>query len=370
MNKKPLITIVFGTRPEAIKLAPVIQSFKKCNSINTRVIATGQHREMVKQVLDLFDIDVDKDLKLMMKNQSLNNITVKSLVGLEDEFHNNFPDLVLIQGDTTSAFSAGLSAFYNKIKVGHIEAGLRTGDNLNPFPEELNRRLISQISSLHFAPTEMSRANLIASDAKGKIFVTGNTIIDSLFAISKKNRRLSFWNKDLENKKIILATIHRRENWGKELERISLGLKGILDENEDFFMILPMHKNPIIRKELKKSFAFHDRSLLIEPLPYDEMVSLMKKCHIVVTDSGGIQEEAPSFGKPVLVLRKNTERQEALEAGTIKLIGTQPNEIIKKTIELISDKKLYEKMSSAKNPYGDGKSSERILKACLDELEV
>ena len=187
MNKKPLITIVFGTRPEAIKLAPVIDAFKKCDSFNTRVVATGQHKEMVKQVLDLFNINVDCDLNLMMKKQSLHNITVKSLEGLDKEFNLNLPDIVLVQGDTTSAFSAGLSAFYKKIKVGHIEAGLRTGDNLNPFPEELNRRLISQISSLHFAPTELSKANLVASDAKGKIFVTGNTIIDSLFAISKKN---------------------------------------------------------------------------------------------------------------------------------------------------------------------------------------
>ena len=368
MNKKPLITIVFGTRPEAIKLAQVIDAFKKCDSFNTRVVATGQHKEMVKQVLDLFNIKVDCDLNLMMKKQSLHNITVKSLEGLDKEFNLNLPDIVLVQGDTTSAFSAGLSAFYKKIKVGHIEAGLRTGDNLNPFPEELNRRLISQISSLHFAPTELSKANLVASDAKGKIFVTGNTIIDSLFAISKKNQKLSFWNKDLENKKLILATVHRRENWGKEIKNISLGLEGILEENEDFFMVLPMHKNPIIRNTLEKYLGKHKRSLLIEPLPYDEMVTLMKRCYLVITDSGGLQEEAPSFGKPVLVLRKTTERKEALEAGTVKLIGTQTNEIINKTRELILNREKYEKMSSAENPYGDGKSSERILKACLDEL--
>lgn len=368
-NKKKLITIVLGTRPEAIKLAPLIKTFKKCEKFKTRVVITGQHKEMVDQVLKIFDIKPQKDLNIMQHNQSLTQITCLILKGLKEEFKYKRPSLVIVQGDTSTAFAAALGAFYAQIPVGHVEAGLRTNQLNDPFPEEANRRLISQIGSLHFAPTDKSKVNLINSGINGIIKVTGNTVIDALFAISKKNIVPKISGIDW-NKKVIFVSVHRRENWGLKLQDIIKGLKMILSENQDIIILLPLHPNPIVREPFLNAFKNKKEVILIKPLNYSELVGTLKNCYALLTDSGGLQEEAPSLGKPVLVLRKTTERPEAIAAGTAKLIGTDPESIFRETCNILTNKKAYQKMSRAINPFGDGKASERILEICKEFLNI
>ena len=368
-KKKPIVSIILGTRPEAIKLAPVIKTFIGCNLIDTRIIFSGQHREMVKQVMNLFNLKIDKDLKIMKDRQSLTHITNSVLSGLEDEFQKFKPNLVLVQGDTSTAFAAALSSFYKGIPIAHVEAGLRTNQLNDPFPEEANRRLISQISSLHFAPTNDAKQNLINSGVCGNIYITGNTVIDSLLYAAEKNKydqKYRFKNKDF---KLILCTIHRRENWSK-LEEITSGILKILESYKDIKFIIPLHKNETVRNPIKEILGNHKRVSLTEPLEYDELVAVIKNSYLILTDSGGLQEEAPSLGKPVIVLRDNTERVEALKAGTAKLAGTKPENIYNEVKKLIVDNKAYENMAQSINPFGDGKSSQRIYEICLEELNI
>ena len=364
----PLITIIIGTRPEAIKLAPVIKAFSNSKNFNVRIVLTGQHQEMVYQVLDLFNINANYDLKLMSHDQTLTHITCSSLIGLEEDFKNKKPDLVFIQGDTSSAFSGCLAAFYNKIPIAHVEAGLRTDDKSNPFPEEVNRRLISQIADLHFAPTEKAKLNLINSGIKENIFVTGNTVIDALMSISDNVKLPKINNLNWGTGKIILVTVHRRENWGINLDNIVMAIQQIAQEVKDIYFIIPMHKNKKVRSIFKSKLRNEKNIFLIEPLNYDQQIAAIKGSYLVMTDSGGIQEEVPSLGKPVLILRSNTEREEAIVAGAAKLIGTRTETIIRSVKELINDKKLYERMSKSINPFGDGKACERILEHSLQYL--
>ena len=368
MKEKPLVTIILGTRPEAIKLAPVISRFKDCDHIKTRLVVTGQHKEMVDQVLHLFDLRVQNNLEIMLEKQSLNYITTASMTGLQKEFSKFKPDLVLVQGDTTTAFVSALCAFYEKIPVGHIEAGLRTANLYDPYPEEANRRLISQIASLHFAPTESSKINLIKADAKGIIEVTGNTVIDSLVEISKRNFVPEIEGIDWKLDKVIFVTVHRRENWGKKLRDIINGLELVLKKNKEVIFLISLHPNPIVREPIKENFKNHSRVILCEPLDYKSLVGTLKNCFLILTDSGGLQEEAPSFGKPVLVLRETTERTEAINSGCAKLIGTNPKNILQQTSFLLNNKVDYEKMSKVNNPFGDGNASKKILKICLNYL--
>jgi len=370
LSRSPLITIVLGTRPEAIKLAPVIRIFKETKKIDVRLILTGQHKEMVLQVLDLFNIKADKDINIMQIGQSLNDITCRSLQGLFEEYQENRPDLLLVQGDTSTTFSAALAAFYQKIPVAHVEAGLRSNEIMNPYPEEVNRRLVSQIASIHFAPTVKAKQNLIKNGALGDIFVTGNTVIDSLLTIAKENSKLKINGICFNEKKFILATVHRRENWGEKLESISIGLKKIVDRFAGITLIIPMHPNLVVRATLQRILGNHPRIILVEPLDYKNLVAAIKECEFILTDSGGIQEEAPSLGKPVLVLRETTERPEAIEAGAAKLIGTGSIQIFEEASNLITNKELYESMSKKINPFGDGRASHRILEICLNKLGV
>jgi len=357
-----------GTRPEAIKLAPVIQEFRACKSLETRVVLTGQHREMVSQVMDLFGLSADLDLNLMTPRQTLTHVTCAALQGLRDDFQAFPPNLVLVQGDTTTAFAAALSAFYEQIPVGHVEAGLRTDNLLDPFPEEANRRLISQIAHLHFAPTKQSEANLQASGVVGRVLLTGNTVIDALLRMSERAPTLSDLSIDWDAQRVILATVHRRENWGERLKNIADGMLRVLDSHPDTVLLLPLHRNPTVREPLQELLGDHPRVVLTEPLDYDRLVAAMKGCTLLLTDSGGLQEEAPALGKPVLVLRETTERPEAVEAGTARLVGTDPTTIHREASLLLENSEAYNAMAKAVNPFGDGQASGRILEAALELL--
>ncbi|MFQ4138984.1 non-hydrolyzing UDP-N-acetylglucosamine 2-epimerase [Nodosilinea sp. PGN35] len=355
------VCIVLGTRPEAIKLAPVIQRFREAADFDTQVLLTGQHREMVDQVMALFDLEADGDLAIMQPRQSLTDITCRSLEGLEALFRQRPPDLVLVQGDTTTAFAAALAAFYQQIPVGHVEAGLRTDDLYNPFPEEANRRLVSQIAQLHFAPTALSMEHLERSGVTGTRHQTGNTVIDALFAVAARQPDCPVPGLDWDRHRVILSTVHRRENWGAPLEAIAAGLHRVLEAHSDVALLLPLHRNPTVREPLRAALGHHPRAFLTEPLDYTALVGAMQRCHLVMTDSGGLQEEAPSLGKPVLVLRDNTERPEAALAGTAKLIGTDPDRIVAEASHLLSDGAAYRAMAEAINPFGDGRAAERIV---------
>jgi len=368
--KKPkTICIILGTRPEAIKLAPVIQVFQRSPLFDTQVILTGQHREMVEQVMQLFDLKADRDLEIMLPKQSLSDITCRSLRGLETLFQQIQPSLVLVQGDTTTAFAASLAAFYQKIPVGHVEAGLRTDDLFNPYPEEANRRLISQLSQLHFAPTQLAAENLQRSGVLGEIHQTGNTVIDALLSVAKRQPDCNVKGLDWDKYRVLLATVHRRENWGEPLEGIAQAFLQIL-ENTDTALLLPLHRNPIVREPLQALLGGHPRIFLTDPLDYAQLVGAIGRSHLLLTDSGGLQEEAPSLGKPVLVLRKTTERPEAVAAGTAKLIGTDPKEIVAAASELLSNSVAYEKMATAINPFGDGRAAERIFQIVENYLST
>lgn len=361
-QQKYQVNIILGTRPEAIKLAPVIQAFQQAKSVDVEVILTGQHREMVEQVMQLFDLKADKDLEIMQAGQSLTDITERSLRGLEKLFRQNKPDFVIVQGDTTTAFAATLAAFYQQIPVGHVEAGLRTDDLFNPFPEEANRRLISQLTQLHFAPTTLAVENLQRSGVVGEIHHTGNTVIDALLTVAKRQPACDIKGLEWSKYRILLATVHRRENWGAPLQDIAQSFLQLLELFPDTALLLPLHRNPTVREPLQQLLGSHPRVFLTEPLDYAQLVGAIGKSYLLLTDSGGLQEEAPSLGKPVLVLRETTERPEAVTAGTAKLVGTNPDVIVSNAKELLSDKTAYQKMATAINPFGDGHASERILK--------
>ena len=370
MADQPRVTIVLGTRPEAIKLAPVIRTFQACQALRTRVVLTGQHQEMVAQVMNLFQLKADLDLGLMAPRQTLTHVTCAALNGLREDFQAYPPQLVLVQGDTTTAFAAGLAAFYEQIPVGHVEAGLRTDNLLDPFPEEANRRLISQIATLHFAPTTKAEANLHASGVVGQVSVTGNTVIDALLLMAESAPEIHFEGLDWQTQRVILATVHRRENWGDRLKDIADGILRVLDRFHDTALLLPLHRNPTVREPLQALLGDHPRVVLTEPLDYDRLVAAMRGCSLLLTDSGGLQEEAPALGKPVLVLRRTTERPEAVEAGTARLVGTDPAEIFSEASQLLEDAEAYSAMSRAINPFGDGQASSRILDLSRRHLGV
>ncbi|RUT09916.1 UDP-N-acetyl glucosamine 2-epimerase [Dulcicalothrix desertica PCC 7102] len=363
------VYIVLGTRPEAIKLAPVIKMFQNVAGIKLKVILTGQHREMVEQVMQLFDIKADNDLEIMQPKQSLSDITIRSLQGLETLFQQEKPDLVIVQGDTTTAFAASLAAFYQKIPVGHVEAGLRTDELYDPYPEEANRRLISQITQLHFAPTSLAVENLQRSGVLGEIHLTGNTVIDALLDVAAKQPPCNIPGLEWDKYRVLLSTVHRRENWGEPLQHIAQGFLQLLDKFPDTVLLLPLHRNPTVREPLQAILGNHPRIFLTEPLDYAELVGAIMRSYLLLTDSGGLQEEAPSLGKPVLVLRETTERPEAVTAGTAKLIGTNVNSIVTNGAELLANATAYETMANAINPFGDGQASARILDIAQKFLE-
>lgn len=352
------VVIILGTRPEAIKLAPVIRHLRQDDRFQVWVITTGQHRQMVGQVLDLFQIQPDFDLEIMRPRQTLTEITTRSLLGLEPLLQNLQPDFLLVQGDTTTAMAGALAGFYQRVRVGHVEAGLRTDDLFNPYPEEANRRLISQIAQLHFAPTPLAVQNLHRSGIRENIFCTGNTVIDALLYVAESAPPLPLV--DWQKYRVILATVHRRESWGAPLREVAKAWLYILDRCPDVALLLPLHLNPIVREPLQEILGGHDRVYLTEPLDYHQLVGALKHCYLVMTDSGGLQEEAPSLKKPVLVLRTTTERMEAIEAGTARLVGTDQGAILSHALQLLNDPLAYDAMTGGPNPYGDGYSSQRI----------
>jgi len=367
MKKLKVITI-FGTRPEAVKMAPLIKELQKRPEIDIRVCVTAQHREMLDQVLELFDITPDFDLNIMRKKQSLTGITTRALKGLEEVFERENPDLILVHGDTTTTFAGALAAFYKQIKIGHVEAGLRTFDKFFPFPEEMNRKLTSGMADMHFAPTLGAKNNLLREGIESKdIYVTGNTVIDAMEFTVEDNYifRADELNKIDYSKKVIMVTAHRRENWGEGIENICKALKVIAENNQDVEIIYLVHLNPIVSDVAHKYLDGIKSIHLLPPLDTKETHNLMNKCFMVMTDSGGLQEEAPHLGKPVLVLRTVTERPEAVEVGTVKLVGTDIEVIVDAANSLIRDKEEYEAMTKAINPYGDGKASKRIVDAIL-----
>ena len=358
MSKKVLA--VFGTRPEAIKMCPVIAELKRRSGLQTIVCTTGQHREMLEGVLEAFSVAPDIDLSLMQTKQSLASLTSRILTAFEGVLDKEEPDAVLVHGDTTTTFAAALTAFYKKIPVGHVEAGLRTYDLNNPFPEEYNRQAVSLLASWHFAPTESAKKNLIKEGTPASsVFVTGNTAIDAL----KTTVRADFEHPILSfarGSRLILATAHRRESWGRPLAEIFRAIRRVADENEDVRIVLPLHANPLVRKIAHEELDASPHVLLTEPFDVLTFHNLLARCHLVLTDSGGIQEEAPFLGKPVLVLRKTTERPEGVSCGTLKLVGTDEQEVYLSFSALLRDGCAYESMAKAVNPYGDGQASKRI----------
>jgi UDP-N-acetylglucosamine 2-epimerase (non-hydrolysing) len=360
---------VFGTRPEAIKMCPVVLELQRFpEQMDVVVAVTGQHREMLQQVLDVFHVKPRYDLQIMRPKQTLAGITTRALEGLESVIAQERPDIILAQGDTTTTFVAALAAFYNKVAVGHVEAGLRTDNKYDPFPEEINRRLTTRLADLHFAPTPAAKSNLLAEGVPSdKIYVTGNTVIDALLSIAGSSavdaEVPGLPMAGLNGRRMILVTAHRRENWGEPMGRICTAIKSIVNAFPDTEIVFAVHKNPIVREVVFKELGEMDRIHLIEPPDYVPFVNLLKRSHLILTDSGGVQEEAPALGKPVLVMRKTTERPEGVEAGTATLTGTDPDEIFQAASELLTDENAYSKMARAVNPYGDGSSSVRIREA-------
>ena len=362
------VMLVFGTRPEAIKMCPLVKELKKSNKIETLVCVTGQHREMLQQVLDVFDIVPDYDLDIMKERQTLFSITVAILEKIKPVLEIEKPDIVLVHGDTTTTFATSLAAFYSNIKVGHVEAGLRTYNLQSPFPEEFNRQAVSIVSDFNFAPTDQAKKNLLQEGKKeSTIFVTGNTAIDALrttITESYTNPILDWVN----DSKLILLTAHRRENLGIPMENMFKAVKRVLEEHKDVKILYPIHKNPKVREIAKKIFGNETRIKLIEPLEVIDFHNFMKQSYMILTDSGGVQEEAPSLGKPVLVMRDTTERPEGVEAGTLKLVGTQEQTIYEEFTKLLTNQEVYNQMSRASNPYGDGFASEKIVKILESHL--
>lgn len=356
------VMLVFGTRPEGIKMCPLVKELKKNERFETIVCVTGQHREMLQQVLDVFGVDPDYDLEIMKEEQTLYSITTSILEKIKPVLEIENPDVVLVHGDTTTTFATSLAAFYSNIQIGHVEAGLRTYNLRSPFPEEFNRQVVSIVSNFNFAPTEQAKRNLLSEGkSESSIFVTGNTAIDALrTTISDSySHPILEWVGD---SKLILLTAHRRENLGAPMEHMFRAVKRVLQEHEDVKVIYPIHKNPKVREVATRIFGNEKRIRLIEPLEVIDFHNFMKKAYLILTDSGGVQEEAPSLGKPVLVLRDTTERPEGVEAGTLKLVGTEEERIYKEFSSLLVDEDRYKRMSEASNPYGDGFASERIVK--------
>lgn len=367
MDKIKVLTI-FGTRPEAVKMAPLVKELERRTEIDSKVCVTAQHREMLDQVLHLFNITPDFDLNIMKDKQSLTGITARVLEGLEEVFEREKPDMILVHGDTTTTFAGALAAFYKQIRVGHVEAGLRTFDKYFPYPEEMNRKLTGSLADLHFAPTKGSKNNLLSEGVdENHIIVTGNTVIDAMNYTIEEGYR--FETEELNSidysKKVIMVTAHRRENWGEGIENICAALNRIIEENEDAELVYLVHLNPVVKDVVHKHLSGKGRVHLLPPLDTKEAHNLMNKCYMVMTDSGGLQEEAPHLGKPVIVLRDVTERPEAVETGTVKLVGTDIDKIVDTANRLIRDQEAYESMSKAINPYGDGEASIRICDAIL-----
>lgn len=367
------ILSVFGTRPEAIKMAPLVSVLQKNNHIDSKVCVTAQHREMLDQVLDIFEIRPDYDLDIMKKRQSLMDITISALKGLEEVIRELKPDMVLVHGDTTTTFVGALASYYNQVKVGHVEAGLRTFNKFFPYPEEMNRKLTGAIADIHFSPTLNSKKNLLKEGVReNSIYITGNTVIDALKTTVKKE--YEFKNPLLKkidySKKIIMVTAHRRENLGEPLKNICTALKEISQSYKDTEIVYPVHMNPAVRDIVFPMLGNIDGIHLIDPIDVMEMHNLMDRCYLILTDSGGLQEEAPSLGKPVLVLRAETERPEAIEFGTLKLAGTEKKNIYELTAMLLDDYDEYKKMATAVNPYGDGFASQRILDSILYDFRI
>ena len=363
------IMTVFGTRPEATKMAPVIKTLMKYESIRPIVCVTAQHRNMLDQVLDVFGIKPDHDLNIMRGGQGLSDILARAVKGLEEVMIKERPDLVLVHGDTSTTFAGAVAAFYQQIKVGHVEAGLRTYDKYQPFPEEMNRQLTTRIADLHFAPTALSRENLLKENIPAeKIFVTGNTAIDCLSVTISDDYKfnLPLLNAiDYKNKRVIAMTAHRRENLGRPLEDILTAARDIIDAFPDTELVYAAHLNPAVQEPARRILSDHPRVHLTDPIDMDDMHNLMARSYLILTDSGGIQEEAPSLDKPVVVLRNVTERPEGLAAGTLKLAGNEYESVRRITSELLNDRAEYEKLANAKNPFGDGNAAERIVKAIL-----
>ncbi len=374
MNKIKVMTI-FGTRPEAIKMAPLVKELEKNgDKIESVVCVTAQHRQMLDQVLEIFDIKPDYDLNIMKDRQTLVDIAVRALEGLDKVMKEAKPDIVLVHGDTSTTFSGALAAFYNRIAVGHVEAGLRTYDKYFPYPEEINRRITGVIADMHFAPTARNERNLLSESVpKENIFVTGNTVIDALQTTVRDDYEFKddgLKGMDWNGKKVIVMTAHRRENLGEPLENICRAVKRLVEDFEDIEVVYPVHLNPVVRDTAFGILGGMDRVKLIDPVNADELHNAIKRGYMVLTDSGGLQEEAPSLGKPVLVLRNETERPEAVDAGTVKIAGVDENVIYNMAKELITDKAEYDKMAHAVNPYGDGHASERIVKAILERFNA
>ena len=371
MKKLRLMT-VFGTRPEAIKMCPlVLEMHKHPEYIEPIVAVTAQHREMLDQVLELFHIKPDYDLNIMASGQTLYDITTRALNGLKEVIEEAKPDMVLVHGDTTTTFAGALAAFYAQVPVGHVEAGLRTGNKYSPYPEEMNRKLTGSIADMHFAPTSTSKENLLKENVNPEaIMVTGNTVIDALQTTVKANYEFADaeFNKIFaRGNRLILMTTHRRENLGEPMRNVYKALRKVLETHADVEAIFPVHKNPKVREIVQEELGGLEKVHLIEPMDYEPFANLMGKVDIVLTDSGGIQEEAPALGKPVLVLRDTTERPEAVDAGTVKLVGTGYEDVLRETNLLLDDPAHYQKMAEAANPYGDGKACERIIRAILQK---
>ena len=368
MNKIKVMSI-FGTRPEAIKMAPLVKELEKRAEIQSIVCVTAQHREMLDQVLETFKIKPDYDLNMMKQGQTLMDITIGALSGVDAVIKKAKPDIVLVHGDTSTTFAGGLAAFYNQVAIGHVEAGLRTYNKYSPYPEEMNRQMVDCMTDMYFAPTDLSRDNLIKEHVDpSKIYVTGNTAIDAMDTTVDEG----YTHPELEwlgGDKMILLTAHRRENLGEPMKNIFRGIRRVLDELPGYKVIYPIHKNPLVRAAADEIFGDCDRVKLIEPLEVFDFHNFQNRAHIILTDSGGIQEEAPSLGKPVLVLRDTTERPEGIKAGTLKLVGTNSENVYKETMRLLTDHDEYERMSKASNPYGDGHASERIADAIINKFK-
>ncbi len=365
--KNVRIMSVFGTRPEAIKMCPLVKELASRPGIESLCCVTAQHRQMLDSVLEVFGVRPDRDLDIMAPRQTLSHITSKCLLGMDEAIDELKPDMILVHGDTSTTFAGALSAYYHQVSVGHVEAGLRTYDKYAPFPEEMNRVLTSSIADLHFCPTAGNRENLLREGQDpGGIFITGNTVIDALNTTVRKDYR--FTTDELNRlpygeKKVLLVTCHRRENYGEPMKQIMLALRQIAEENRDVELVYPVHLSPVVREAVDQYLRGAPRVHLIDPLPADEMHNLMDRCFLVLTDSGGLQEEAPALGKPVLVLRRETERPEAVAAGTVKLAGVVQDDIVTMATRLIRDKQAYDKMAHAVNPYGDGHACRRIADA-------
>lgn len=367
MSKIKVMSI-FGTRPEAIKMAPLVKELERREEIESLVCLTGQHREMLDSVMEIFGLKADFDLNIMQQRQTLSSITTKTLLGMEEVFAQNKPDLILVHGDTSTTFAGALAGFYHQIKVGHVEAGLRTWDKYSPFPEEMNRTLVGDIADLHFSPTKANAQNLLRESIMGDVFITGNTAIDAMKYTVQKDFQFGLPALDslnFENRRVIVVTCHRRENYGQPMQDIMHAILEVVNSREDVEVIYPVHLSPVVRECAFPILGGHERIHLIDPVNVEQMHNLIARCYMVMTDSGGLQEEAPALGKPVLVMRRETERPEAVAAGTAKLAGVDKETIVRLALELLDSPDAYAAMAKAVNPYGDGHASERIADAIL-----